>query len=79
MENRLMHLNGNGHGNGHRSPVSRGKDFITVEKVDRAVNELCQNDANLRENQERLLGVIEQLVARVESLETRLSIPPDAV
>lgn len=66
----LIHLNG-----GTRSALSRGKDFITTEKVQAAVDILIANDTNLSENQSRLLTALNDAVARIVALETERDAP----
>ena len=39
---------------GVRGPMARSKDYVTVEKVQAAVNTLLENDRKLHENQETL-------------------------
>lgn len=56
-----------------RSPMSRGKDYVTAEAVQAAVNTLLQNDKSLSENQKTLHGEAQTTRSRVADLEYELA------
>lgn len=51
-----------------RNPQSRAKDYVTVEKVQGAVNILLKNDKALSENQDRLRAEVEPMTAELAQL-----------
>ena len=58
---------------GARSPMWRDKDYVTVGKVQNAVNVLLQNDKKLHENQETLRTEGLTTASRVADLEHALA------
>ena len=65
----------NGHGivlfDAQGQPASKS-EFARVAAVQRAINVLLENDKNLQENLNRLLGALNSMAERIASLEAQV-------